>query len=166
MSDEVKVKVKMPRSRARKLKDTKVMSRMYKAHENEVHLTNPTEFFNKISQPVESRLYTWMEQVRTSSEEMLDTQGISRLVEIDINSGKWRWRTVTKTSELRELLSSGNKAHETFLKLREANYRRFLSKNSREDAFGGFGFADDGGAFVGGANTGFPVRPEYTPKLS
>lgn len=155
----VKVKTRLPRKKVEELKKPGVASFVRKSHEQEVLLTNPTEFFEKMSRPVQSRLYSWMKEVEQRSEEMLDTHGQSKLIEYDIYSGKWRWRTVKSSSEIKEILKVSEKSYDTFLKLREANLKKFLSK---EDSFGGYGFADD--TAVPG-NQGLQARQEFTPLI-
>lgn len=158
--DDVKVKVKLNRKRARSLKNTRVKSILHRAHENEIKLANPTEFFNKISQPIESKLYSWMKLVETNSEQMLDTIGESKIVEIDVVSGKWRWNKISTMAALKEMLKKNQNAYDTFMKIRENQIKRVMRQ--REDVFGGSGFSDD----YGGSNTGaFPTRQEYTPLI-
>jgi hypothetical protein len=141
------------------------MSRVFRSHENEVKLINPNEFFKKMSTPTESRLASWVRDVKENSHEQLDTDGVSKLVEIDPATMKWRWRVIKNTSELKECIAKSEKAHGIFLKMREASYARMLS--GKEDNFGGYGFSDESSdGYSGGQQVGsFPTRSEYTPLI-
>lgn len=161
-TEDFKVKIELPKSKIESLTNKRVMSIVRRSHGSEVRLTNPTDFFKKMSEPIEGRLHKWMSEVATSTEEALDTSRPSVIVEINTDNGKWRWRKINNTSELRELLKSGQKAYDIFMKLREANYNKAI--RGREDFFGGFGFSDEGTSF-GGSQASFPARPEYTPLI-
>lgn len=159
-----KINVNMPKEKAEELKKSSVRSYIRRSHENEIRLADPATFFDKISKPVESRLYTWIKEVEQTSQELLDTSGMSKIVEIDLNSGKWRWRDINSTAQLKEILKNNEKSHSAFMRLREANLRKYLYKKSKEDQFGGYGFADD--SYGSGNSAGsFPDRPEYTPLI-
>lgn len=158
------VKVKVPRGpRAKKIvaavKDKRIKSIIRKAHDFEINLVSPKEFFKDMSKPVESRLYSFMKEVQEKSEEQLDTEGHSKIIEYDLASGKWRWRKVSTTAELKSLIESNTKAHSTFMKLREAQYNRMI--RGKEDSYGGYGFGSDGGNSMGALQT----RQEFTPLI-
>ena len=160
MSDEVKpgqikVKTRMPRKKLEELKKPGMTSLVRRSSEAEVSLTTPTEFFDKMSRPVESRLYTWMKEVESNTEERLDTQGQSRIVEIDHNSGKWRWRNIRSTSELKEIMSKNQNAHDIYMKIRESQLKQYLAKES-------YGFSDD---MIMTGSGALPSRQEFTPLI-
>lgn len=138
----------------------RLISLLRKSTENEIRLTNPTDFFNEISSPVESKLFSFMKKVKESSEEMLDTNGSCRIIEYDLVSNKWRWKTITSSSQLKTILNSTENAYAKFMKLREAKINEYLRK--REDAFGGMGFADDTST---DSQFGLQVRQEFTPLI-
>lgn len=163
MSD-TRVKVKLPKDKAAQLNKSGIKSIIRRSHENEIRLADPTSFFDKISKPVESRLYNWIKEVESSQEEMLDLNGSSKIVEVDVVTGKWRWRDIKSTKELREVLKTSEKSYSAFMKLRENNLKRYLSKRAKEDDYGGYGFADDSYA-SGGSLGSFPNRSEFTPLI-
>jgi hypothetical protein len=160
-SKDTVVKVKMPRTRAKKMKEKKVVDFIRQSHEIQVELTKPSEFFAKMSQPVESKFFDFSKKVMTTTEEMLDKNGQSKIIEIDPSTGNWRWRIIRTTSELKEILKKSNEAYSNYMKTRESQINKFLK--SKEDAFGGFGFADDSGS--GSPSSSFPARPEFTPLI-
>ena len=166
-NDDSILKVKVPKSRTkegstrrartikRELKDTKVMSRIFRSHENEIQLTNPTDFFKEMNKPVESKLHEWVKKVKESSEEQLDLTGVSKVIEFNQALNKWRWRKVKNTADLKRIIATSEKAHSNFMQMREHNYARMFKETS---GFGDFGY-DDAGI---GANQ---VRTEYTPLI-
>jgi hypothetical protein len=158
--NQVVVQAKMTKDMAKDYADPKIKSIIRRAHDFEINLISPKEFFKDISRPVESRLYNWMKEVQEKSEEMLDLSGQSRIVEI-AEDGKWRWRMINSTDQLREILKKSGVYHKKFLESRQNAYSRMLAK---EDSFGGFGFANDGGG-NGNSITGLPVRNEYSPLI-
>lgn len=153
----VRVRAKTTRSRK---KAHEIKSFVRRSSEAEIRLTTPTEFFEKMSRPVESRLYSWTKDVESSTTEQLDLNGVSRIVEVDPMSGKWRFRKINSTQELREIMKNSERAHGIFMKLREANLNKFLSK---EDSFGGYGFADDYPTTSGSGLIN--ARAEFTPLI-
>lgn len=155
-----RVKTILKKEHALALKDSRIKSIIRRSSEQEINLIGPSEFFKKMSQPCESKLYTFMKEVSERAEERLDNHGISRLIEYN-GDGQWRWRTVSTTSELKSLLENGQKAFDNYMKLKEQSFNAYLK--GREDDFGGYGFASDTG---GNNNIGsFPSRNEFTPLI-
>lgn len=154
MSEDTKVKVRMPRKKAEALKQKGVIARLRRSHEMEIKLISGDKFFEKMSKPTESKLYNFMENLKTGTEEQMDTKGISRLIEYG-PGGKWRWRIVRSSAEIRPLLEQADANYEAYIKLRESDLRNFMKNH--EDNFGG-GFADAGSGSLA-------VRQEYTPLI-
>ncbi len=155
----IKVKTRMPRKKLEALKKPGMTSLVRKSSEAEISLTTPSDFFDKMSRPTESKLYSWMKDIETNSQKMLDETSQSRIVEIDHNSGKWRWRNISTTAELREIMRTNQNAHDSYMKLREASLKKYLSK---EDQFGGYGFSDD---MISTGSGNLPSRQEFAPLI-
>ncbi len=161
MSEEVKVRTRLPRKKAEALRDKGIRSAIRRSHDHNIQIMNPSDFFAEFSKPVESRLYSWMEEAKRSTEEMLDQHSVSRLVEVNAE-GRWRWRVIRSSQELKECLNNSSQAYEKYLKLQERAMGNML--RGREDMFGGYGFADDT-ISTGGAQGGLPYRTEFTPLI-
>lgn len=153
------IKARVSKARGKKMKkalaDTKNMARLRSSHENEVKLSSPSEFFKKIDSPIESKLYNWTKQVQERAEEQLDLTHASKIVEVDNSTGKWRWRKVSTTKELKEILSRSDKAFNQYMITKEAAINKALRES--DDFFGG--------DFSGSGSGGVEVRPEYTPLI-
>lgn len=160
-SSQTKVRAranKKMREKGEQIKDHKMKSLMRFASDQEIKLTNPTEFFEKMSRPTQSRLYTFCEEVRNSTEEMLDQTGVSKIIEINDN-GQWRWRQITSSKELKEILANDKKALDRYLKIRENAYSTMFKKNKEY----GFNINDNS---AGNQSPGaLEVRNEYTPLI-
>lgn len=156
---QTKVELKVPKKRGAKvkevLKDSKAMSFIRRSHEQEVKLTNPTEFFEKINRPTKSKLYTFIEDLKSSTKEMMDTTGRSHLVEFD-SQGRTRIGVFTNSNELRAAVATSEKNYMAFMKLREASVEKFL--RSKEDSFGGF-------SDPSGSSSQFVNRDQFTPLI-
>lgn len=150
------VQVELTKDRAEALKKPGMKSLVRRSHEHQVQILNPTDFFAKINRPIESKLASFMEQVKTTSEEMLDTVGRSKIVEVDPISGKWRWREITSTAQLKEAIEQSEKSYGKFMKLQESSMLRRLGED-----WSGMGF--DGSSQ---GMSSFPARPEFTPLIS
>lgn len=156
-----RVKTVLPIAHAVEMKkNPKLMSIVRRSTEQEIKLTNPTEFFKKMSQPVESRLYSFMQTVKEKSEEQLDTTGRSQILEFN-NEGKWRWRVINSSSALKEILSKEQVHFDAFMKMKEQSYNKMIK--GREDALGGYGFADDTSPMTGIG--GLPMKGEFMPLI-
>ena len=157
MSDEnVKPKARVRKSHVQELKKPVVKSIIRKSSEQEVKLTNPSEFFERMSQPIESKLFRFIEDMKKNSEEMLDTTGQSRIVEFN-DVGKWRWKKIKTSAELREMLNQGEKHFDRYMQLKESAIVKFLK--SKE----GYNFGD--GDYSNSGVGSFPNRQEYTPLI-
>lgn len=147
------VKTNLSQHKAAEVSSPRTREYIRRASDFEIKLISPTEFFKDIAKPTESRLYTFMKEIESKTEEMLETHGQSRLVEIN-GEGKWRWRVIKSTQELKECLSNQDKYYQQYLRLRENSYSRMLS---RESSWG----ENDGVS----TNGGLQVRGEYTPLI-
>lgn len=136
-----------------------IKSMIRRSTEAEIKLIQPADFFKKMSEPSESRLYKFMSEIKDKSEEQLDTNGFSRIIEMN-GDGQWRWKIIRSTAALKEMLRDGEKHFENFLKLKEQSLQIGMKK--REDIFGGSGFTNDTG---GGNNGAFPTRTEFMPLI-
>jgi hypothetical protein len=139
---------------AEDVKNRRVLDYVRRSSEQEVKLTNPTEFFNRLNQPTESKAYAFFENLKKTTEEMLDTTGSHRILEFG-PEGKWRYKLIKSTAELRESLKLAEKNRDYFLRENNEMVRRFLG----EDSFG----YDDAGNTIGGMRN--PTRSEYTPLI-
>lgn len=155
-----RIKTEVPASMGQQIKSKKVIDFVRRSSEQQVHLTNPTKFFEAINRPVESKLHTFIEDLKKNSTEMLDVNGVSKIVEIDMN-GRWRWATIKTSAELKQKISESEKNHSAFMKMREQSWNRMLKK--REDIFGGSGFANE--ATDTSPVASFPTRQEYSPLI-
>lgn len=138
------------------LKDKASRSYLRKSHDAEINLISPSEFFKEFDRPVESRLYTWMQDVQLKSEEMLDTQGQSRIVVMN-EYGESRIKKISTTQELREILKDSQKHYDRYIKIRENQKDYAMGFKSREDFFSN----DSGQSNI----SGLPVRNEYSPLI-
>ena len=152
---ETRVSVEMPQHMAKEV--NKVRSIIRRSHEAEVKIADANSFFKKMSQPVESRAFRFIEDLKNSTTEMLDTTGVSRIIEVNPDGG-WRWRTIKNSDELRAAIRETEKNASNYMKLKEASYKKMLG---REDSFG-FGGDDMPLTSQQGA---FPSRQEYTPLI-
>lgn len=161
-SGDVIVKVELPHELAESTKNRRVISSVRRSTENEIRLTNPADFFKKMDQPVQSRLYNFISEVKEKSEEMLDTQGISKIMEINPDTGQWRWRIVSNTSHLKQLITLSEESHSKYMMQRERQLAEKFKKRlkHKED---GFNFADDTGSNFN--QNAQPVRDQFTPLL-
>lgn len=150
---KTKVKVELPKQMAESVKSKPIVDLVRLSSEAEVKLSTPSDFFAKFNTPTESRLHRFVEDLKKSSEEMLDTQGFHRIVEWN-HDGKWRYRLVKNSDELRQAISTAESNREFFLKEHERAVRKFLKEDS-------FGYEDTYSAGSGA----FPNRPEYTPLI-
>lgn len=153
--------IDMPKEMADQLKNKKIINRINRSTQMEVELTNPTEFFKKIDTPAESRLYKFVQEVKEKSEEQLDQHGISKVMEINHDTGQWRWRIVRTTAQLKAVIATSEAAHGHFLLERERKMAERFRKKSRNKE--GFSFGDDT-AFPS-SNGAQPYRDQFTPLL-
>ena len=155
-----KVKTNLPESMKPHVTNKKIVDFVRRSSEEQVRLSNPTKFFESINRPVQSKLHTWIEDVKKSSTEMLDVNGTSKIVEFD-PSGRWRWATVKDTQELKQKISESEKYYAQYMRLREQSWNKML--RNREDIFGGSGFADE--SMDTSSMASFPARGEYSPLI-
>ena len=156
-----RIKTVLPVDKAIELRrDPKITSIIRRSTEQQIKLTNPTDFFEKMSKPVESRLYTFMQTVKEKSEEQLDTNGFSRVIEFN-RQGQWRWRTVKSSSELKSMLTNEQQAFDHYMKMKESSFNDYLK--GRENDYGGYGFANDTGS--GASISGLPQKGEFMPLI-
>lgn len=151
-------KVELPAEMVKKL-DKRMISLVRKSTESEIKLADPTAFFKKISQPVESKLFTFMQDVKLKSEEQMDVHGMSKVIEIHPGTNQWRWRYVKNTAQLRTIIKNSEESYMKFMQFREKALIERLKKQSKE--------GDDffGGSVGMGSGTDQPYRPQYTPLL-
>lgn len=156
---------KLTKEQVDALKSPGLTSRIRRSMEVDITISKPTEFYAHFEKPVQSRLATWLDEVKEKTTEQLDTQKFSRLVEIDPNTGKWRWRMIRTWAEFKDIQRTSEASYDKYMRLCEAGFRKRIKESFGPD--GGYGFASAGG----GAGTGsshqnsFPVRHEYTPLI-
>jgi hypothetical protein len=152
--NETRVQVELPKKMAEEIKKPKIKDLVRRSSEVEIKLANPTKFFEKLNAPVESRLHRFVEDVKLTSEEKLDTQGYHRIIEWGTN-GKYRYKMIKSTQELKQAITESEKNRDFFLRERAA----IVKNMTKEDSF-----AYDSDFQTSGIGS-FPNRPEYTPLI-
>lgn len=154
----IRGKTKISRKKAEALKKPGMKSVIRRSHDAEIKIMSPNEFFKDINKPTQSRLWNFMEEVKSKAENMLDENGHSFIYEINEDS-KWRLRRITSSLELKEMLANSKVAYEKYIRIQEKQMNKMI--RGKEDSFNGSGFAFTGAD----AARGLPVRKEYTPLI-
>jgi hypothetical protein len=151
-----RVNVELTQSQAEALKSPGIKSLVRRSHEHQVQIVEPSKFFEKMNRPMQSKLATFIEDVKETSEEMLDQTGRSKIVEVDAASGKWRWREVKTTAQLKDAVEQSEKNYSQFMRTQEASMIMRLGEDWSGSSF-------DGSTQGMGS---FPARPEFMPLIS